>query len=93
MKKTTLLKTMLLLCALVVGSNSLWADTDVTFTAGTEQGTNGSSGNSDEMSKSGITIEGTDLATTTDEYRIYSGCTLTISSSVGNITKIVIFYR
>ena len=25
MKKTTLLKTMLLLCALVVGSNSLWA--------------------------------------------------------------------
>ena len=28
MKKTTLLKTMLLLCALVVGSGSVWADAD-----------------------------------------------------------------
>ena len=32
MKKTLLLKTMLLLCALIVGSNSVWADDDVTIT-------------------------------------------------------------
>ena len=89
MKKTTLLKSMLLLCALIVGSTCAWA-TDVTFTAGTEQGTNGSSGNPDTMNKSGITISGTSFATTTTEYRIYSGSTMTISSSVGNITKIVI---
>ena len=31
MKKTTLLKSMLLLCALIVGSNSLWAE-DITYT-------------------------------------------------------------
>ena len=80
---------MLLLFALIVGSGSVWA-TDVTFTAGTEQGTNGSSGNPDTMKKSGITISGTSFATTTTEYRIYSGSTMTISSSVGNITKIVI---
>lgn len=87
--KLYLLKTMLLLCALVVGSMSGWAD-EITFTAGTDQGSNGSSSSSDSMTKNGITISGTYLATTTEEYRIYSGCKLSISSSVGTITKIVL---
>ena len=90
MKKLLQLKTMLLLCALIVGSGSVWADTEVTFTAGTEKGSNGSNGNNDTMTKGGITIYGSNLATTTSEYRIYSGCDLTISSEVGNITSIVI---
>ena len=80
---------MLLLCALVAGSLNGWAE-DVTFTAGTDTGSNGSSGNSDTMNKSGITISGSSFATTTAEYRIYAGSTLTISSAIGNITKIVI---
>ena len=61
---------------------------DVTFTAGTDKGSNGSSGNSDTITKSGVTIAGTNLATTTAEYRIYQNCTLTISSSEA-ITKII----
>ena len=63
--------------------------TDITFTAGIDKGSNGTSGNSDSMTKNGITISGTDLATTTPEYRIYSSSTLTISSTVGTISKIV----
>ncbi len=62
---------------------------DVTFTAGTDEGSNGSSGNSDSMTKSVITISGTNLATTTAQYRIYQDCELTISTSAGNITNIV----
>lgn len=84
-----LLKSALLLCALIAGFSCAWAE-DVTFTAGTDVGSNGTSGNPDSMSKNGITISGTDFATTTAEYRIYLDCSLTISSTVGNITKIVI---
>ena len=62
--------------------------TTVTFTAGTDMGTNGASGNPDSMTKDGITISGTDLATTTAEYRLYAGSTTTFSSTVGNITSI-----
>lgn len=89
MKQTNFLKSLFLLFALIVGSVSVWG-ADVTFTAGTDQGSNGSSGSGDTMTKNGITISGSNLATTTTQYRIYSGCTLTISSSVGNITQIVI---
>ncbi len=64
------------------------AGTDITFTAGTDTGTNGSSGNSDSVTKSGVTIAGDNLATTTAQYRIYAGCSLTISGS-GAITKII----
>ena len=74
------------LLAMIMGS--AWAD-DVTFTAGTDKGTNGTSGNPDTMTKDGITISGTSLATTTEQYRIYANSKLTISSTVGNITKVV----
>ena len=74
------------LMAMFVGN--VMAD-DITFTAGTDKGTNGASGSPDTMTKDGITISGTNLATTTAQYRIYASSTLTISSTVGNITKIV----
>ena len=74
------------LLAMIMGS--AWAD-DVTFTAGTDKGTNGTSGKPDTMTKDGITISGTSLATTTEQYRIYANSKLTISSTVGNITKVV----
>lgn len=72
----------------MVGINNALAD-DVTFTAGTDAGSNGASGTGDTMTKGGITIQGSNLATTTAQYRIYANSTLTVSSSVGNITKIV----
>ncbi len=75
------------LLAMVCGN--AFADTEITFTAGTDQGTNGSSGNPDTMTKDGITISGTNFGTTTAQYRIYASSSLTISSTVGNITKIV----
>ncbi|MBO6280074.1 MAG: Ig-like domain-containing protein [Bacilli bacterium] len=60
---------------------------EVTFTAGTDQGTSGGT-SADSMSKYGITVSGTSMATTTSEYRIYGSSTLTISSSGENIRKI-----
>ena len=86
--KQLILKTMFLLCVLIASSSSALAG-DVTFTAGTDQGTNGTSGNPDSMEKAGVTISGTDFATTTAEYRIYSSSTFTISS-IGTITKIIV---
>ena len=82
MKRNLLFKTMLLLCALVVGTSSSWA-TDVTFDATTDQSSTSS------LEKNGITItisNGT-LENGTD-YRCYKGATMTISSTVGNITSI-----
>ena len=82
MRKHHLLKTMLLLCALIVGSSSAWADT-VTFIAGTDT----SEGTS--ITKDGITIAFSDgVFNRTDNYRCYSGASMTISSTVGNITQI-----
>ncbi len=66
-----------------------WADV-VTFTAGIDTGTSGSNQNADQLTKDGITIYGTSMATTTEQYRMYSGSTVTVSSTVGNITKIVV---
>ena len=83
MKKLYLLKSILLLCALVAGSVSAWA-VDVTFTAGTDT--------SDELSltKDGITISvATGTLSRDDNYRCYANSSMTISSTVGNITKIV----
>lgn len=82
MKKLHLFKTVLLLCALIVGSGSAWADT-VTFTAGTDT----SEGTS--ITKGGITITFSNgVFNRTDNYRCYSGASMTISSSVGNMTQI-----
>lgn len=65
------------------------AQTTVTFTAGTEKGSTNGNGTPDSVSKAGITISCTDAAFATDQYRFYQGSTTTISSTVGNITKVV----
>lgn len=79
---------MLLVTLLVTGSFNAWADTVVTFTAGTDLGTTSASGSSDEMSKGGVTISSTNAAFATAEYRCYASSTMTISST-STITKIV----
>lgn len=98
MKHFNLLKTLLLLCALIVGSLSGWADEitlDVASSTGwtiSKSGTSGS-GSAVEMSKDGITItankgfydSGTSL-------RIYSGSSFVVTSAIGNMSKIVLTY-
>ena len=60
----------------------------VTFTGGTDKGTSTSSGNSDQVEKSSITVSSTNAALAQTEYRLYSGSTTTISTSSGKITRI-----
>ena len=67
---------------------SAWAETTVTFTAGTDLGTTTGNNSPDAITKDGVTISCTDAAFATAEYRFYSGSTTTISSENGNITAI-----
>lgn len=62
---------------------------DVTFTAGTDQGTTSANNSPDEMSKGGVTVYGDDAAFATSEYRLYSGSTTTISATGYTIDRIV----
>lgn len=78
----------------VIGQAS--AQTIVTFTAGTDNGKNTGNGKADQISKDGVTIYCSDAAfnaynkgTGSSEYRFYKNSTTTISSTVGNIQKIV----
>ena len=69
------------------------AQTTVTFTAGTEKGTYTGSGSpqsgEETITKDGITIKCSSGAFAASEYRFYKSSTATISSTVGNITKVV----
>lgn len=90
-----LLLTLLLLSVCTVEG----AATTVTFTAGTDKGTDGGTASKDvSITKDGITLHTTisPSATTgagvygrTDNYRFYTGSKLEVSSTVGNITKVV----
>ena len=70
---------------LIVGIGQVWG-ADVTFTANQDKGSTTNT-SADSMTKSGITISSTSAGLAYDEYRFYNG-TITISSTVGNITKI-----
>lgn len=80
--------------ALTIVSSCTFAQTTVTFTAGTDKGSKTGNGNPDQVTKDGVTIASTDGAfaavngsTNADEYRIYKNATFTVTSTVGNITK------
>lgn len=69
------------------GANLL-AD-EITFTAGETKGTQTNAGKgADEMTKDGITISVTTGAFAAQQYRFGKGQTMTVSSTVGNITKV-----
>lgn len=82
--------------------NVSFAQTVVTFTAETDKGSfdatdNGTGAGADEITKAGVTIKtsygafaATDYKTKAAQYRIYKSATFTVSSTVGNITKVVI---
>ena len=81
--------TFLCLCTLCIGS--VWGQTQITFTGADYQGKGGNSGSggSATATSGAITISSTKAYYAGDsEIREYSGGTLTISSSVGTITKI-----
>ena len=89
MKKTLLTKTMLLLCALIAGSSSVWAtDTTVDFTSlGTQ------TWSSYSLTSGNVTIStdlGTGAAPTTSnaQYRWKTGNIITISTSTGTLKSI-----
>ena len=78
---------------LVMLCTAATAQTTVTFTAGTEKGTYTGSGSpqsgEETITKDGITIKCSSGAFAASEYRFYKSSTATISSTVGNITKVV----
>lgn len=81
--------TLVALLALVC--NVSVAQTTVTFTAGTDKGTQTNAGNApDEVSKDGITIKTTtgNSAFGAAQYRFPKSSTTTFTSTVGNITKV-----
>lgn len=85
MGKTLHLFMLLALFFLTGGGISANAQKTVTFTAGTDKGTI-----TNEVTKDGITISCTKGAFTQyTQYRFYASSTTTISSTVGNITKVV----
>lgn len=86
--------TFALAMALVCGTSL--AQTTVTFTAGTDKGTQTDAGTApDKLSKDGITIETTSgnsafgLTGSKANYRFAKSSTTSFSSTVGNITKVV----
>ena len=82
MKKVLSLMMMLMLA---IGA---WAG-EVTFTPGTVSGSTTDT-SADEMTSGGITFSSTSAALArTDNYRFYGSGTTTVTSTVGNITKIV----
>ena len=64
---------------LVMGMGTALADT-VTFTAGTDTGTS-------SVTKSGITVSMSTMSRT-DNYRTYANTSMTVTSTVGNITEV-----
>lgn len=81
-----------MVAALAFVCATTFAQTTVTFTAGTDKGKYDNAGTgADEVSKDGITIKTTEgkSAFAANQYRFAKSSVTTISSSVGNITKIV----
>ena len=83
-------------------ANFSFGQTVVTFTAETDKGSfdatdTGTGAGADKITKAGVTIQtsygafaATDYNTKAAQYRIYKSATFTVSSTVGNITKVVI---
>lgn len=82
--------------------NVSFGQTVVTFTAETDKGSfdatqTGTGAGADKITKNGVTIQtsngafaATEYNTKAAQYRIYKSATFTVSSTVGNITKVVI---
>ncbi len=78
-----------MLLAMALVANMAMAQAVVTFTAGTDLGTNTSVTGADEVSKDGVTIATTKGAFNAGQFRFGQGATTTISAASGTISKIV----
>lgn len=90
------------IAVLALIANFSFGQTVVTFTAETDKGSfdateTGTGAGADKITKNGVTIQtsngafaATDYNTKAAQYRIYKSATFTVSSTVGNITKVVI---
>ena len=72
-------------------SSFAMAQTTVTFVAGTDKGPdNGTAGDNVTLTKDGVTLTASrGVFGRTDNYRVYKGETLTVTSTAGNITQVV----
>lgn len=79
------------LCAFALIGTMSFAQTTVTFTAGTDKGPDGgTAGENVTLTKDNVTLTvSSGVLGRTDNYRVYKGHTLTVSSAKGNITKVV----
>ena len=77
--------TLLTLCLL---ASFAWGETVVTFIPGETVGNNETAAGADEMSLDGITVSTTAGGLKAQQYRFAKGSVTTISSTIGNITKI-----
>lgn len=77
---------MFLVCLMTMFCGTVMAG-EVTFTAGTD-GTGNTTAGNQVLTKDGITLEVSNGLLNGANYRIYKNATLTVSSAVGNITKI-----
>ena len=77
---------MFLVCFMALFCGTMMAD-EVTFTAGTDGSGNTTAGEQ-TFTKDGITLHVSSGVLEGNEYRIYKGQDLTITSTVGNITKV-----
>lgn len=79
------------LCAFALLSTMTFAQTTVTFVAGTDKGPDGGTpGDNVTLTKGDVTLTVSNgVLGRTDNYRVYKGKTLTVASKVGNITKVV----
>ncbi|MCI5931520.1 MAG: hypothetical protein MRZ70_09400 [Prevotella sp.] len=91
-----------MIAVLALIANFSFGQTVVTFTAETDKGSfdatqTGTGAGADKITKNGVTIQtsngafaATDYNTKAAQYRIYKSAKFTVSSTVGNITKVVI---
>lgn len=91
-----------MIAVLALIANFSFGQTVVTFTAETDKGSfdatqTGTGAGADKITKNGVTIQtsngafaATDYNTKEAQYRIYKSAKFTVSSTVGNITKVVI---
>lgn len=83
------------IAVLALIANFSFGQTVVTFTAETDKGSfdatqTGTGAGADKITKNGVTIQTSNGAFAAAQYRIYKSATFTVSSTVGNITKVVI---
>lgn len=82
------MKKLFSLLTLALLTMSAWAQTTVTFVPGETVGSNTGATSADTMSKDGVTISTTKGAFAAAQYRFAQGSTTTVTSTVGNITKV-----